>query len=37
MIGLKRGTVELHAHDFTWDRIAADTVQTLKNILGEGK
>ena len=35
MIGLKRGTVELHAHDSTWDRIAADTVQTLKNILGD--
>ena len=34
MIGLKRGTVELHPHDPEWDICAAKTIEILKSILG---
>ena len=33
MIGLKRGTVELHPHDPEWENLAAVTIEQLKNIL----
>ena len=33
MIGLKRGTVELHPHNPEWEKIAEDTIQRLKDIL----
>ena len=35
MIGLKRGTVELHPHDPQWDICASQTISTLKEILGD--
>jgi len=34
MIGLKRGSVELHAHDPQWEEDAARTAETLRAILG---
>ena len=33
-IGMKRGTVYLEPHQAEWERIAEETIQTLKNILG---
>ena len=35
MIGLKRGTVELHPHNPEWEKIAEDTIQRLKDILNK--
>ena len=35
MIGLKRGTVCLCAHEAEWEQNAAQTIMTLKEILGE--
>ena len=34
-LGLKRGTVHLEPHDKQWDEIAAQTIKTLKSILGD--
>ena len=34
-LGLKRGTVQLEAHDKQWDETAAQTIKTLKSILGD--
>ena len=34
-LGLKRGTVQLEAHDKQWDEIAIQTIKTLKSILGD--
>ncbi len=34
MIGLKRGLVELHDHEKSWEENAASTVEKLKNIFG---
>lgn len=35
MIGLKRGTVELHQHDPQWEILAAETIRTLRGIFGD--
>ncbi len=34
MIGLKRGTVELHEHEIEWEIDAQNTISLLKSILG---
>ena len=34
-LGLKRGTVQLEAHDKQWDEIAIFIIKTLKSILGD--
>ena len=34
-LGLKKGTVHLEPHDKQWDEIAAQTIKTLKSILGD--
>ena len=34
-LGLKRGTVQLEPHDKQWDDVAAQTIKTLKSILGD--
>ena len=33
-IGMKRGTVYLEPHQAEWERIAEETILTLKSILG---
>ncbi len=35
MIGLKRGTIELHDHDENWHKIAVNTMNDLKIIFGD--
>ena len=34
MIGLKRGTVEIHEHEPEWDTNAVKTIEQLKQIFG---
>ena len=34
MLGLKRGTVALAPHEDGWDRMAAETIRLLKELLG---
>ena len=34
IIGMKRGTVYLEPHQAEWERVAEETIQTLKSILG---
>lgn len=34
MIGFKRGTVELRAHEAAWEREARGTISRLRQILG---
>lgn len=35
VIGLKRGTIELHDHDPDWESLAAETIRLLWDIFGE--
>lgn len=34
-LGLKRGTVQLEPHDKQWEKVAVQTIEKLKSILGK--